>query len=45
MGGYDQLCCPASSKLLLGLDLELGCDNNVKIFSMFTKIFLGVLIC
>ena len=22
-----QLCCPASSKLLLGLDLRLGCDN------------------
>ena len=45
VGGYDQLCCPASPKLLLGLDLGLGCDNNVKIFSMFTKIFLGVLIC
>ena len=27
MGGYDQLCCPASPKLLLGLDLGLGCDN------------------
>ena len=26
-GGYDQLCCPASPKLLLGLDLGLGCDN------------------
>ena len=22
-GGYDQLCCPASPKLLLGLDLGL----------------------
>ena len=28
LGGYDQLCCPASPKLLLGLDLGLGCDNN-----------------
>ena len=27
VGGYDQLCCPASPKLLLGLDLGLGCDN------------------
>ena len=26
-GCYDQLCCPASPKLLLGLDLGLGCDN------------------
>ena len=26
-GGYDQLCCQASPKLLLGLDLGLGCDN------------------
>ena len=25
--GYDQLCCPASPKLLLGLDLGLGCDK------------------
>ena len=24
---YDQLCCPASPKLLLGLDLGLSCDN------------------
>ena len=28
VGGYDQLCCPASPKLLLGLDLGLGCDND-----------------
>ena len=28
VGCYDQLCCPASPKLLLGLDLGLGCDNN-----------------
>ena len=28
-GGYDQLCCQASPKLLLGLDLGLGCDNNL----------------
>ena len=28
IGGYDQLCCPASPKLLLGLDLGLGCDNR-----------------
>ena len=28
VGGYDQLCCPASPKLLLGLDLGLGCDNS-----------------
>ena len=27
-GCYDQLCCPASPKLLLGLDLGLGCDNS-----------------
>ena len=27
VGGYDQLCCPASPKLLLGLDLGLGCDK------------------
>ena len=33
-GGYDQLCCPASPKLLLGLDLGLGCDN----FSVWLKI-------
>ena len=28
-GGYDQLCCQASPKLLLGLDLGLGCDNFI----------------
>ena len=28
VGCYDQLCCPASPKLLLGLDLGLGCDNS-----------------
>ena len=28
VGSYDQLCCPASLKLLLGLDLGLGCDNK-----------------
>ena len=28
VGGYDQLCCPASPKLLLELDLGLGCDND-----------------
>ena len=28
---YDQLCCPGSPKLLLGLDLGLGCDNNSKV--------------
>ena len=27
VGCYDQLCCPASPKLLLGLDLGQGCDN------------------
>ena len=27
VGGYYQLCCPASPKLLLRLDLGLGCDN------------------
>ena len=27
VGGYDQLCCPASPKLMLGLDLGQGCDN------------------
>ena len=26
--GYDQICCPASPKLLLGLDLGLGCHNK-----------------
>ena len=30
VGCYDQLCCPTSPKLLLGLDLGLGCDNNLK---------------
>ena len=30
VGGYDQLCCPASPKLLLGLDLGLGCDKKAK---------------
>ena len=35
VGGYDQLCCPASPKLLLGLDLGLGCDNILD--SMFLK--------
>ena len=29
--GYDQLCCPASPKLLLGLDLGLDCDNSPKL--------------
>ena len=29
VGGYDQLCCPASPKLLLGLDLGLDCDNRL----------------
>ena len=28
VGGYDQLCCPASPKLMLGLDLGLGRDNK-----------------
>ena len=28
VSGYDQLCCPASPKLLLGLDLGLRCDNR-----------------
>ena len=27
-GCYDQLCCPASPELLLGIDLGLGCGNN-----------------
>ena len=27
VGCYDQLFCSASPKLLLGLDLGLGCDN------------------
>ena len=27
VGCYDQLCCPVSPKLLLGLDLGLGCDK------------------
>ena len=31
VGCYDQLCCPASPKLLLGLDLGLGCDNKQKV--------------
>ena len=33
LGGYDQLCCPASPKLLLGLDIGLGCDKNNSIGS------------
>ena len=28
VGCYDHLGCPASPKLLLGLDLGLGCDND-----------------
>ena len=28
VGGYDQLCCPAGPKLLLGLDLGQGCDKS-----------------
>ena len=32
VGCYDQLCCPASPKLLLGLDLGLGCDNYANSF-------------
>ena len=30
-GGYDQLCCPTSPKLKLGLDLGLGCDNDIRV--------------
>ena len=30
-GCYDQLCCPASPKLLLGSDLGLGCDNYLAV--------------
>ena len=29
-GGYDQLCRLASPKLLLALDLGLGCDNKMR---------------
>ena len=29
MGGFDQICCPASPKLLLGLDLGLGCYSKL----------------
>ena len=29
MGCYEQLCCPASPKLLLGSNLGLGCDNEL----------------
>ena len=29
--GYDQLCCPASTILLLRFDLGLGCDNCMSI--------------
>ena len=37
-GCYDQLCCPASPKLLLGLDLGLGCDNvNFSMTSCFLR--------
>ena len=38
-GGYDQLCCPASPKLLLGLDLGLGCVNCCPATS---KLLLGL---
>ena len=31
VGGYDQLCCPVSPKLLLGLNLGLGCDKTQSI--------------
>ena len=34
VGGYDQLCRPASPKLLLGLDLGLGCDKNMLVMYM-----------
>ena len=30
MDDYDQLCCPASPELLLGLDLGLGWDKNLQ---------------
>ena len=36
--GYDQLCCTASPKLLLGLDLGLGCNNGWKGFAIFYKL-------
>ena len=35
VGGYDQLCCPASPELLLGLDLGLDCDNTDKLQTIF----------
>ena len=42
VGGYEQLCYPASPKLLLGLDLGLGCDNNpYQSFNMYVvKLYL-----
>ena len=39
VGGYDQLCFPASPKLLLRLDLGLGCDNiSIKLISFDKRI-------
>ena len=42
VGGYDQLCCPASPKLLLGLDLGLGCDKNSfkKLLNVISAFFM-----
>ena len=37
-GGYDQSCCPVSPKLLLGLDLGLGCDNFIENEAPFISI-------
>ena len=41
VGGYDQLCCPASPKLLLGLDLGLGCDNISSILTFNIDVIVG----
>ena len=38
VGGYDQLCCQSSPKLLLGLDLGLVCDNFQEVRHMHCKI-------
>ena len=45
-GGYDQLCCPANHRLLLGLDLGLDCDNYASHskYSLFLIILLNPLL-
>ena len=43
MGGYDQLCCPASPTLLFGLDLGLGCDKMACLVLKSFYFYFGIL--